>query len=69
MSAPPIPSSPPSGDDQSGQVSLYAVTWVFWTLSTLLITARFYTRVKIIKSVGLDDCVMILGWACPHFTA
>jgi hypothetical protein len=41
-----------------------AVMWAMTILSFILVPLRMYTRIFIIKALGLDDHVYNLGWVC-----
>ena len=48
-------------------VKAIAVMWVMVVLSFILVPLRLYTRVCIVKALGLDDHVFNLGWVGPVF--
>ena len=52
---------PPPGGDQDRGWQLLAVHCTFTGIVTLLLFARLYTRVFIVREVGLDDYFIILG--------
>ena len=62
MSSPAAPILGP-GCDQSNAATLYAITWLFWALSTVFIMARIFTHAKLTKTLGWDDLVICLAWA------
>ena len=43
-------------------VKAIAVMWVMAIMSFVLVPLRLYTRVYIVKALGLDDHVFNLGW-------
>ncbi|KAH6850693.1 hypothetical protein B0I37DRAFT_119276 [Chaetomium sp. MPI-CAGE-AT-0009] len=45
------------------QVSFMAVFGVTFALATIALLLRFYTRVFVVKSVGLDEPLLISAWA------
>jgi len=47
--------------DQNRGPELLAVTWVFTSVALLVVIAKFYTRVKVLHSTGLDDVLVILS--------
>jgi len=47
--------------DQNRGPELLAVTWVFTSVALLVVIAKFYTRVKVLHSTGLDDALVILS--------
>lgn len=48
----------------AGEVSVGATQGIIWTfvvISTIFTVARFYTRLKIVNKIGLDDYLMIFS--------
>ncbi|KAA8649328.1 uncharacterized protein ATNIH1004_005229 [Aspergillus tanneri] len=48
------------GDDQ--RLKAIAVLWVMTGLSFILVPLRLYTRIYLLRGLGLDDHVFNLGW-------
>lgn len=46
-------------------VKAIVVMWVMVIISFILVPLRLYTRVYIVKALGLDDHVFNLGWVGP----
>lgn len=40
---------------------LLAITWVFTVLALLVVIAKFYTKAKILRGLGLDDFLVVLS--------
>lgn len=40
---------------------LLAITWVFTVLALLVVIAKFYTKVKILRGLGIDDFLVVLS--------
>ena len=53
-------SPPPGGDEDRGN-GLLIVGGIFATLSTVTVLLRIITRAVIVKSLGLDDLLIVLG--------
>jgi hypothetical protein len=41
-----------------------AVMWLMTSLSLILVILRLYTRIFVVKAVGIDDHVFNLAWVC-----
>ena len=54
-------SSPPLGGDEDRGNGLLIVGSIFATLSTVTVLLRVITRAMIVKSLGLDDLLIVLG--------
>ena len=52
---------PPGGDKDRGYV-IIIVTSVMVALSSMVVALRVYTRIRIVRSFGLDDYVLLLAW-------
>ena len=49
------------GEDDNRGPELLAVIWVFTVLALVVVVAKFYTKVKILHDLGLDDLFIILS--------
>lgn len=56
-----LSSPPPDGDVNRGQV-LLIVGWLESALALVFLCGRLYVRIKINRSVGLDDWAMIVAY-------
>lgn len=65
MSDPGAPLPP----DVNHGTGLVAVAWVEASLGLVVLLARMYTRVKIVKKMGLDDWTMILATVSVRYPA
>jgi hypothetical protein len=45
-------------------IKAIAVMWVMVFLSFIFVPLRLYTRIFVLKALGLDDHVFNLGWVC-----
>ena len=48
-------SGPPAGGDQDKSVELLALSWTWASLSLIMISLRFYSRIKITQRLWWDD--------------
>lgn len=53
-------SPPPGGDEDRGH-GLLIVGSIFATVSTVAVLLRVITRAVVVKNLGLDDLLIILG--------
>lgn len=52
---------PPDGDhDRASELNTYAWTW--FSISTLFIAARVYSRVKLTRNLWYDDYFIMVTW-------
>lgn len=54
----PPPDTPPSGGDQNEAPLLRAIIGTELSVCTLVIAARLYTRLRLVRNVGTDDWIM-----------
>lgn len=54
-------SSPPPDGDRSRGFQIIAVHAILLGISTILSVLRLFTRSVIVKSIGLDDYLMVVG--------
>lgn len=54
-----VPGVPPPGGDQNKAPMLRAVIGSELTLATIIVLLRFYTRLKITRSPGVEDYIML----------
>ncbi|KAI1630918.1 hypothetical protein F4809DRAFT_634625 [Biscogniauxia mediterranea] len=40
--------------------AVLSIAWVFAGLSIAIVIARFYVRLRIVKRIGLDDCIILI---------
>ena len=52
---------PPLGGDENRGWQFLSVTWVLSSVVVVLLVARFFTRICVIKKVGPDDYWIFLG--------
>ena len=52
---------PPRGGDQNRAWQLHTADGTVFSTVTILVCARIYTRTFIVKNVGVDDYLIILG--------
>lgn len=57
--------TPPPADPslKEGGVNYLVTQSRFVAIATLLVLARVYVRVIVVKQFGLDDAVIVLAWA------
>ena len=48
-------SGPPPGGDQNKSTELLALSWTWASLSLIVISLRFYSRIKITQRLWWDD--------------
>ncbi|KAK3297418.1 uncharacterized protein B0H64DRAFT_473530 [Chaetomium fimeti] len=63
MMPPPPNVTPDFYHTTSVQIAFIAVFGVTFALATIALLLRFYTRVFVVKSVGLDEPLLISAWA------
>ena len=51
---------PPDGDTSTGP-SILVITWLFTSISTIIVGLKVWTRLKIIGEFGADDILTILA--------
>ena len=51
---------PPGGDVDRGPI-VYGLYWAFWAVSTVVLTLRFWARIRI-RALGWDDWAMLAAW-------
>ena len=49
---------PPDGDVNRGPL-IIAVSFVEFAFALLLVVLRFYTRIKLVRKIGLDDWLVL----------
>ncbi|KAF2089581.1 hypothetical protein K490DRAFT_37492 [Saccharata proteae CBS 121410] len=42
--------------------TIRVVTWIFTMLSLACVILRFYTRIRIVRSIGADDITIVVAW-------
>lgn len=52
---------PPAGGDETKAPELVAVFWVLKTISILCVAARLFTRIRLLRSAGLDNVVIVIS--------
>jgi len=52
---------PPPGGDQNRAPLLNAVEWTLTSLSIVFVGCRLFTRLRIVRSPGLDDVFIIIS--------
>jgi hypothetical protein len=57
MNPPPMPSNP--AEDKGPMI--LAVMWTLTLFTTLFVVARWYVRLFLVKSLGLDDWLALVG--------
>ena len=45
----------PTGGDQNKAPGILALTWIEFSISLIVVVLRLFTRVVIVRHVGLDD--------------
>lgn len=55
-----LPEEPPDGDVNKGHI-IIILTWTGFSISLLLVIARIWTRVKVVRAFGWDDGFIILA--------
>lgn len=50
---------------ENKSANILAPMWTLSMLTTSIVMARIYIRVKIVKNVGLDDWVIVVGMVRP----
>ncbi|DAA78147.1 TPA_exp: Integral membrane protein [Trichophyton benhamiae CBS 112371] len=63
-----LPEEPPDGDVNKGHI-IIILTWTGFSISLLLVIARIWTRVKVVRAFGWDDGFIILALACAVVNA
>ncbi|KAH8704232.1 hypothetical protein BGW36DRAFT_99434 [Talaromyces proteolyticus] len=54
---------------QASGPAIVAVIWTFVSISSILVAARLYTRLRIVNKIGLDDYIMAFSLICCHVFA
>ncbi len=52
------PHTPPAGGDQNEAPLLRAVIGIELSVCTLIMAARLYTRLSLVRNAGMDDWIM-----------
>lgn len=60
--------SPPPGGDQNQAPMLRAVLSAELAVAATVIFLRFYTRLKLIRNLGMDDWVMLAAFVSKQIT-
>ncbi|KAF3480616.1 uncharacterized protein GIQ15_05963 [Arthroderma uncinatum] len=63
-----VPQEPPDGDVNKGHI-IIILTWTGFSLSLLLVAARVWTRVRVVRAFGWDDGFILLALACAVVNA
>ncbi|KAL9025195.1 MAG: hypothetical protein Q9196_005943 [Gyalolechia fulgens] len=50
-------------EDHNRGPELLVVTWIFTVLALLVVITRFYTKVRVLRNIGLDDGLVALSMA------
>lgn len=53
--------APPAGGDQSRGHELLIVIWIFTILALIVVVAKVFTKVKILKDAALDDVLTVFS--------
>ena len=48
--------------------AIYAIIWTFTAVAALTTSLRLYTRAFIVKALGLDDALILLGQVRKHMS-
>ena len=54
--------SPPPGGDQNRAVELNSFAWTLFSLSTVFVAARVYSRLTLTRNFWYDDFFVVLSW-------
>ena len=54
--------SAPPGGDQNRATELNAFTWTLFSLSTVFVAARVYSRLRLTRNFWYDDFFIVLNW-------
>ena len=54
--------SAPSGGDQDRAIELNAFAWTLFSLSTVAVAARLYSRLTITRNFWYDDFSIVVTW-------
>lgn len=57
-----------SDPSNKGGTAYLATQSTFVAIATLLVLIRVYVRTVVVKSIGLDDAVIVLALVCTFFT-
>ena len=54
--------SAPPGGDQNRATELNVIAWTLWSLSTVVVAARVYSRLTLTRNFWYDDFFIVLSW-------
>ena len=60
--------SAPQGGDQDRATELNAFAWTLFSLSTVFVAARVYSRLRLTRNFWYDDLFILLSWVRDHRT-
>ena len=52
----------PPGGDRNRAAELNAVAWTWFSLSTVFVAARVYSRLRLTRNFWYDDFFIVLTW-------
>ena len=55
------------GDDQNRATELNAFAWTLFSLSTVAVSARVYSRLTLTRNFWYDDFFVVLSWVRIKF--
>lgn len=59
-----VPSISVSEIDQDKGSTIFSLTWTEGSLATIVVCARMYTRLRLVKNAGWDDWIMLFALVC-----
>ena len=58
--------SAPPGGDQDRATELNTFAWTLFSLSTVFVAARVYSRLRLTRNFWYDDLFILLSWVQDH---
>lgn len=43
---------------------ILGVFWAFFSVSVVMVSLRFYIRVRVLRNIGLDDYIVLVAMVC-----
>lgn len=59
----------PPGGDRNRATELNAIAWTWFSLSTVFVASRVYSRLALTRNLWYDDYFIVLTWVCTYLIA
>lgn len=56
----------PPGGDRNRATELNAFAWTWFSLSTVFVAGRVYSRLALTRNLWFDDYFIVLTWVCTY---